>query len=72
MNRKQKDAFNQLWKVEALKQIKEFDDGWDGGKVTRKIGNDQDRTLKLIEYGFLEGINYAKSQQNVNDEGVAP
>lgn len=57
MNKKHKKAFNQLWKVKALNQIKEFDKD---GRVTRDLESDYEMKIKMIAYGFLEGINYVE------------
>ncbi len=60
MDKKQKEAFHQLWKVEALDQINKTDND---GKVTRSLESDYEMKLRLIAYGFLEGINYIKNSK---------
>ena len=63
---KQQKHFNKLWKVKVLKEIATFEDDFmdGGGKVTRISKFDNERTLKLIEYGFEEGIRFMKNQRN--------
>lgn len=63
LDKKESEAFENLWKVKILKEIVKFEDGWGGGRVTRVCKFDNKRTLKLIEYGFVEGIKFGKSKQ---------
>jgi len=60
MKKEQRKYFNNLFRVKILKQVSDFEDGCVSGNVTRNCRSDNSRTLKLIEYGFEEGIKFAK------------
>ena len=61
MNKQQKQAFNKLMKVEVINWLKKIElEISENAKVTRTCKSDHERTLKYIEYGFVEGIKFAK------------
>ena len=61
MNKKTRKHFEKLWRVQLLKQLKEME-GSDS-RITMSVEEDYFRSLKFIEYGFLEGIKLYKGEK---------
>ena len=74
MNKVTKKYFNQLWKVKILKEIANFEDGFinECGKITRSSKFDNERTLRLIEYGFKEGLKFPEPSFHEHNHSPQP
>ena len=66
MNNKKKYLKN-LWRMKTLKELENVEIEFGEGMVTRSCISDNRRAIKFIEYGFEEGIKFAKL---VSDEEV--
>jgi len=59
MSPKQRKHFNNLWKVKIFDTLRKMEEG----NITREIQSDNLRSIKLIEYGFLAGINFNQMEK---------